>query len=386
MRSNYFVKLIKYMKNVYIIERGINELSDGRKYPKYTTANVILPLLLGFMLRIKSMNELKLMLYENEFRNVFLRNIMLPQIDTIRDTIKVIELDGLRYILTFTVKKAIQNKVFDNGTIDGYTVAALDGTKIFGSYKKCCPECLTTMIKGKKYYYHYTSVMSIIRDGPKLTLGFEICRPREGQSKDEGELVASKHLISDVSGAFRNFIDMIVYDSLACNSIWLNQCIELGADTIVRVKKNKNNSIRKVKREVNKQDPIEIWTDEEKFENIIVYESELVMDYVEQPLRFVKYAIKHPDKKRSQIMIVTTNMNMSLKTLFKMIRARWHIENSTFNNLKNVCNLEHCFVHGGKAVEAILYLIFFANNLMQLILIRRLEIDIRLRKRWSDYC
>jgi hypothetical protein len=210
MRSNYFAKLIKYMKNVYHIERHINKLSDGRKNPKHKTSQIVIPLLLGFMIRIKSLNELKLMLYENEFRNVFPRRTELPQIDTIRDALKVIEVDGLKYILIHTVKKAIENKVFVNGTIDGYTVAAIDGTKLFGSYKKCCPECLTTMIKGRKYYYHYASVMSIIGDGPKLTLGFEMCKPRENYSKDEGESVASKQLISDVSRTFRNFIDVVV--------------------------------------------------------------------------------------------------------------------------------------------------------------------------------
>ena len=142
---------------------------------------------------------------------------------------------------------------------------------------------------------------------------------------------------------------------------------------VVRVKKNKNNSIREVKRNVNKQDPIEIWTDVEKFESVKVYESEFMMDNVDRSLRFIKYAMKYPDKKRSQIMIVTTNMDMSLKTLFKIIRARWDVENCTFNNLKNECNLGRCYVHGGNAVEAILYLIFISNNLMQLFLIRRLR-------------
>ena len=42
MRSNYFAKLMKYMKNVYNINRGINKLSDGRKYPKYKTAQIII--------------------------------------------------------------------------------------------------------------------------------------------------------------------------------------------------------------------------------------------------------------------------------------------------------------------------------------------------------
>ena len=71
MRKNYFAKLINYMKNVYHIDKGISKLKDGRVNPKYKTGQVILPLLLGFMLRIESMNELKFMLKENEFINVF---------------------------------------------------------------------------------------------------------------------------------------------------------------------------------------------------------------------------------------------------------------------------------------------------------------------------
>ena len=77
------------------------------------------------------------------------------------------------------------------------------------------------MIKGRKYYYHYASVMALIGDGTKLTLGFRECKPREEYTKNEGELIASKHLISDVTRTFRNFIDVVVYDSLGCNSIWI---------------------------------------------------------------------------------------------------------------------------------------------------------------------
>ena len=65
MRNNYFAKLIKYMKNVYHIDRSIEKLEDGRKNPKYKTAQVITPLLISFMLRIKSMNELKYLLMFN---------------------------------------------------------------------------------------------------------------------------------------------------------------------------------------------------------------------------------------------------------------------------------------------------------------------------------
>ena len=71
-------------------------------------------------------------------------------------------------------------------------------------------------------------------------------------------------------------------------------------------------------------------------------------------------------------MIVTTNMEMSLKTFFKMIKSRSDVEN-VFNNLKNECDLDHCYVHGGNSVEAILYLIFISSNLKRLFLVRRLK-------------
>ncbi len=70
------------------------------------------------------------------------------------------------------------------------------------------------------------------------------------------------------------------------------------------------------------QGPIEIWNNEKGFESVKIYESTFHMNNVEQSLRFVKFAMKYPNGKRSQIMIVTTSTEMSNKTLFKMIRAR----------------------------------------------------------------
>jgi hypothetical protein len=113
----------------------------------------------------------------------------------------------------------------------------------------------------------------------------------------------------------------------------------------VRVKENNVSSVKQVKKKTNKQEPAEIWKNKKGFERVEVFESTFRMDNVDQQLRFVKFAMKYPSGKHSQIMIVTTCMDLSLAVLFKMIRARWDIENSIFNNLKNNCNLNHCFVH-----------------------------------------
>ena len=97
MRKNYFAKLMSYMKNVFHIDLLISQLEDSRVNPKYRTGLTIMPLLLGLLLRIKSINQLKFMLKENEFAKAFPRGKELVQIDTIRDTLKVISIDGLTF-------------------------------------------------------------------------------------------------------------------------------------------------------------------------------------------------------------------------------------------------------------------------------------------------
>ena len=49
---------MKYMKNVYNMENGLNKLTDGIINPTYDTAKVVKLVLLGFLLRIQSFNEL----------------------------------------------------------------------------------------------------------------------------------------------------------------------------------------------------------------------------------------------------------------------------------------------------------------------------------------
>ena len=79
-------------------------------------------------------------------------------------------------------------------------------------------------------------------------------------------------------------------------------------------------------------------------------------------------------------MIITTCLEISLKTLYKIIKARWDIENSIFNNLKTEANMDHCFVHGGNSVEAVLSLMFISSNLFQLFKHLRIKNHIHIQK------
>ena len=98
------------MKNVYHIENGLNKLSYGRGNATYKTAQAITLVFLGFLLRVKSFNELNLMIKNNEFRELFRRGTQLPLVDAIRDTLKVIDIKGLKQINEYIIKKAVEIK------------------------------------------------------------------------------------------------------------------------------------------------------------------------------------------------------------------------------------------------------------------------------------
>ena len=140
------------------------------------------------------------------------------------------------------------------------------------------------------------------------------------------------------------------------------------------MKKTNNLSLKEVKKQTNLTDKVLKF--KEDGYDIEVYESTFYMNDMEEPIRYIKYAKEKKDgdeTKRTQMLIITTCMDMKLETLYRIIKARWDIENKTFNNLKNNANLSHCFVHGGNAVEGVLYLLFIASNIFQLFKIRRLR-------------
>ena len=354
------------------MDKQVEHLTDNRLNPTYKTSQIISLVLIGFLLRIQSFNQLNFMVKAGEFNSMYSREDKMPKIDAIRSSLKSINLNAIRRINKSIIKKAVRNRALDIGAIDGYTVAAIDGTNLFNTKQPYCEDCIRTNKRGKIYYSHQCTVMSLIGNGANLVIDYELIKHRkEANDTGEGEMIAARRLLCKGVSANKGLIDVVTYDALACNSVFLNECIDLNVDAVIRVKDNYNLAIRKVKKMTNTKQSIRSWHDGEY--RIKAYESVFYIDGVETPLRYAKFTKKKSNGERSQVLIVTTAMNMSLKTVYRIMKARWNIENRVFNNLKNHANLNHSFVHGGNAVEAILYLMFIASNLFQLFKTRRLK-------------
>ena len=248
-RENYFLKLIKYIKNVYHIDRQLEHITDKRLNPTYKTSQIILLVLTSFLLRIQSFNQLNCMIKSGEFHTLTTSNERVPKIDTIRSSLKTVNLNCLRRINKSIITKAVRNKVLDEGTIDGYTVAAIYGTRLFRTEKVHCNDCLYTSNKGKEYYYHECSVMSLIGDNANLVIDYEMAqRKNHDNETSQSEIKTSKNLMNRVVSEHSGLIDVLAYDTLALNALFINECINLNIDAVIRVKKSYILSVKKVKK------------------------------------------------------------------------------------------------------------------------------------------
>ena len=90
MRKNYFVKLVKYLKSVYRIDEGLKSLTDDRINPTYQTSHVVSLVLFGFLLRVRSFNELNNLIKGNEFQKLCPRGTHRPKIDTIGNAVEAV--------------------------------------------------------------------------------------------------------------------------------------------------------------------------------------------------------------------------------------------------------------------------------------------------------
>lgn len=382
LNKDYLRKLIHYLSSVYNIDENIKKIKDSRTNPKIPTSSIAISLLIGFMLKIRSFNQLDDWLEHNDFKRIVARKMRFPRIDAIRDSLKVMGIKTLNVFHYGIIRTSIKNKLVRDGTIDGYTVAAFDGVELFESIKKSCKSCLTRVMRGVPHYFHKTVVAAYVGKDPCIVIGQEMLQPKlDSSKKDEGEMTASKRLLKNLYLQLGHFADVIVYDALACNAPWINMVISYGMESVIRVM-NKRLNIAKAAKDSFKGRPAdEIWefSDSNNTKTkVSAWETVVSMNGVTKLLKYVKFIkkvtnIKTGKSKYTQMCIISTSHTIPLKTLFKIIKARWWIENSVFRQLKVQWHMEHCFIHYDNGIEATLMFMITAFNLMQLFFFRRLK-------------
>ena len=310
-----------------------------------------------------------------KFNNFFVKNERIPKMHGFRDGIKDLNLESLKKINKNIIRKAKENKIYRQGTIENLVVVGMDGTENFGSYKKFWKNCYKCKIKNQKYidgkkqiveeeYHKQINVFArIVGKRPGVVLDYEKITCNGNEGKQEYEPNVAIKLINRLRNVYGNGVDVIVGDAIYLKDTVIEALQSNKYVGVFRLKDNNKKipedakGLFKMKKsqklKLQKKD-IEYWSD--------------IFDYKDYKVKVVKYIEIKEKKEKKEIYVVCTDTKLNERTINKIIHARWEIENEGFNELKNGWNMKHCYIGDEKAIDVILQMIIMSYNIWELYL------------------
>lgn len=260
--------------------------------------------------------------------------------------------------------------------LDEYYLISLDGTGHYSSEKVHCKNCCIKHHKSdKKTYYHQMLGAVMIHPDKKEVIPFcpEPIQKEDGDTKNDCERNASKRLLKDLKREHPHLKIMIVEDALAANSPHIRLIEDLSMKYIIGVKPKDHEYLFDWVAHSDKKE-FE-FTDDDKKHHKFSFVNNVPLNYANDDLKvnFLEY-FETDSKGKVKHFTWITNVKITINNVYKIMkggRARWRIENETFNTLKNQgYNFEHNFGHGKEnlcSVMGLLLMLAFLIDQTQLL-------------------
>ena len=391
-------QFIKYINKVYRFSQFLTGLSDRRINPTIPLSTVIALLFLGIVTWKGSLNQIEEKMRQGYFNKALGKKHVKGSAETFGNVLEVAVVEEYIEFNRKIIQTARYNGALKGGTIDGFTVVALDGTELTRteSPHRCCSCCKTTeFIKedGTKVIQRHENIVgaSYIGRPPNLIIGIERVAP------GEGETTAALRLLDNLKTWHYFYADVVTMDSLYASAPVLNKLLEQNVIGVIRVKQQHYSLLHDaealfstrgpdlVKRGVSiKSDWYAEDTSGKKYRyDFRVWDEEgfTTWEKVKKPLRILKVEETRVDNSGNPLnepqvayIIVTAGKDIiSTETIWRILHRRWDIENKIFHDLKKYWSFGHDFHHEENAFLAMRWLIVIAVNLFILFYYRRLS-------------
>ena len=272
--------------------------------------------------------------------------------------------------------KALEPMMF----LHGYYLLALDGTGYFSSKTIHCQSCLQKVHRnGSITYYHQMLGAAIIHPDFRevIPLMPEPIMKQDGTAKNDCERQAAKRFIVKLRQDHPHLKFIVTEDSLSSNAPHIETLQDHGLHYILGVKEGDHAYLFK---QVQAAEEAGRVTDYERHDRAagVVHRFRLVNDVplnasrADVRVNFMEYWEIGKDK--VQHFSWVTNLRVSKRNVYTLMRggrARWKIENETFNTLKNQgYHFEHNYGHGEQHLSVvfatIMMLAFLVDQTQQL--------------------
>jgi len=289
-----------------------------------------------------------------------------PCDSNMRQRLDNIDPKSLRSAFTSIFSQIQRGKVLEQYKfLNNHLLIACDGTGMFSSNTVHCENCCEKHHRdGKTTYYHQMLGVVIIHPDQKEV--FPLCpepiSKTDGCSKNDCEQNAMQRLLQDFKKEHPHLKVIFTEDALSAKGPYLKKIKEIDAHFLVNVNPNGNPTLFKWLKGIelekktikSKKEILEI-----SFINGIPL-NDSNHDFEVNFINCIKKDIKGKIKGHSSWVTDISVTQENVVQLVKGGRARWKIENETFNTLKNQgYQFEHNFGHGYKNLCHVFGLLMF---------------------------
>ena len=277
--------------------------------------------------------------------------------------------------------------------LDGSYLVSIDGSEYFSSEKICCPHCLVTTSKGNVRYHHQILQSVIVHPDMRqvLPLAPEPISNQDGTKKQDCERNAAKRVVHKIKANYPKLKIIVTADGLYSNQPFIDE-LKAAKMSFILVAKPADHKVlfEWVNELIALGDGGRLEFGDEKgrrhryqWVNQVPLNGSKDADLV----NFFQYQLVAQTGKVTYKNSWVTDIDVdenNVVTLVKGGRARWKIENETFNTLKNQgYHIEHNFGHGQQNLS----MIFFTLNLLAFYVHQILELTDRLyyRVRYTKF-
>jgi hypothetical protein len=248
--------------------------------------------------------------------------------------------------------KALEQFEFYNG---GYLLA-LDGTGYFSSQKIHCASCQVKEHKnGTVTYEHQMLAAVIVHPDIKevIPLAPEPIQKQDGSTKNDCERNAARRLLAKIRREHPRLNLIVVEDGLASNGPHLRDLIDYGMHFILGVKPGDHAFLFEQVEAARREGRLpKLQRKQGKVTAEVSWVWDVVLNESNPDLRvnFLEYNEYDASGECLKHFTWITDFHITCRNAWELAkggRARWHIENETFNTLKNQgYHFEHNYGHG----------------------------------------
>jgi hypothetical protein len=272
--------------------------------------------------------------------------------------------------------KALEEMVF----LDGYYLLALDGTGYFSSTTIHCESCLQRVHRnGSLTYYHQMLGAAIIHPDVRTVIPLmpEPIGTHDGTDKNDCERNAAKRFIVKLRQDHPHLKFIVTEDSLSSNAPHIETLQNHALHFILGVKEGDHTFLFQQVQAAEHAGRVTSYERHDRAARVVhrfrfVNDVPLNASHVDVRVNFIEYWELGEDKVQHCSWV--TDLRVSTRTVFRLMRggrARWKIENETFNTLKNQgYNFEHNYGHGTQNLAVVfatvMMLAFLVDQTQQL--------------------